>query len=296
MDIHVLKTFVAVCEYGGFSAAGEVLGYTQSTVSSQIKQLEKELNTTLFDRMHHKITMTPDGILVLDHVRQILAAQEKMIGELHQVKHIAGELRLAMSSSVCARYFEKDYLGFQERFPEIRLKITEAGTEQMFNMLRKNETDIVFTLDAHIYDSEFEICGERLESTHFVAAPDHPLASRAKLTIKDIIDEPFILTERGMSYRKLLDAYLASESLEIRPVLEIGNPLQICSIVRKGNSLSFLPDFISDKYTENGQLVRLPMEDCSIMVWTQILIHRNKWRSPALNALIDYYKKIIANT
>lgn len=44
MDLNVLRTFVAVCEYSGFSAAGERLGYTQSTVSSQIRQLEKELN------------------------------------------------------------------------------------------------------------------------------------------------------------------------------------------------------------------------------------------------------------
>ncbi|MFQ9126408.1 MAG: LysR family transcriptional regulator [Butyricicoccaceae bacterium] len=50
MDLNVLRTFVAVCEYSGFSAAGERLGYTQSTVSSQIRQLEKELNVALFDR------------------------------------------------------------------------------------------------------------------------------------------------------------------------------------------------------------------------------------------------------
>ena len=50
MDTNVLKTFIAVCEYSGFSAAAKELGYTQSTVSSQIKQLEKELGVRLFDR------------------------------------------------------------------------------------------------------------------------------------------------------------------------------------------------------------------------------------------------------
>ena len=60
MDIHVLKTFIAVCEYSGFSAAAKKLGYTQSTVSSQIRQLEKELNVSLFDRFYHKIKLTSD--------------------------------------------------------------------------------------------------------------------------------------------------------------------------------------------------------------------------------------------
>ena len=64
MDTNVLKTFIAVCEYSGFSAAAKELGYTQSTVSSQIKQLEKELDVRLFDRYYHKINLTEKGVLV----------------------------------------------------------------------------------------------------------------------------------------------------------------------------------------------------------------------------------------
>ena len=75
MDIHVLKTFVAVCEYSGFSAAAEKLGYTQSTVSSQIRQLEAELDTVLFDRFYHRINLTADGVVVLQYARSILEDQ-----------------------------------------------------------------------------------------------------------------------------------------------------------------------------------------------------------------------------
>ena len=71
MDTNVLKTFIAVCEYSGFSAAAKELGYTQSTVSSQIKQLEKELDVRLFDRYYHKINLTEKGVLVLQQARNI---------------------------------------------------------------------------------------------------------------------------------------------------------------------------------------------------------------------------------
>ena len=97
-----------------------------------------------------------------------------------------------------------------------------------------------------------------------------------------------------MSYRRLLDDLLSSRSLEIRPVLEIGNPLQICSIVAESSLVSFLPDFITRKYIQRGELAALPVEDCGIRVWTQLLLHKNKWRSPALNAFIDFYRKIIS--
>ena len=154
MDIHVLKTFIAVCEYSGFSAAAKKLGYTQSTVSSQIRQLEKELNVSLFDRFYHKIKLTSDGAIVLRYARDMVESNEKMLSEIRRTEHIAGTIRLSMSSSVCNRYFKDDFLQFRERFPGIHLIVSESGTEEMFHMLQKNETDLVFTLDSHIYDSE----------------------------------------------------------------------------------------------------------------------------------------------
>lgn len=293
MDINILKTFVAVCEYSGFSSAAIKLGYTQSTVSSQIKQLENELGTVLFDRFYHRISLTADGIIVLQYARNILNAHEKMLTSISGQEQIEGELRLAMSSSISNRYFGREYLAFRQKYPGIRLTITECGTEKMFDMLRKNEADLVFTLDSHIYESEFEICAERREHAHFVAAADSRLGTAGNLSVRDIMNEPFILTEHGMSYRRLLDEKLAAMSYEINPVLEAGNPLQICAMVSESELLSFLPDFITDSYVTEGKLVYLQVDDCDISVWTQLLIHRNKWRSPALNAFIAHYTGII---
>lgn len=90
MDLNVLRTFVAVCEYSGFSAAGERLGYTQSTVSSQIRQLEKELNVALFDRFYHRIVLTQEGSLVLRYARDVLTAQEKLMVALHHADEVTG--------------------------------------------------------------------------------------------------------------------------------------------------------------------------------------------------------------
>ena len=77
MDTNVLKTFISVCEYSGFSAAAKKLGYTQSTVSSQIRQLERELDTVLFDRFYHKIV--PVSYTHLDvYKRQVLRCAMRM--------------------------------------------------------------------------------------------------------------------------------------------------------------------------------------------------------------------------
>ncbi len=257
MDTNVLRTFIAVCEYSGFSAAAQKLGYTQSTVSSQIRQLEKELDTVLFDRYYHKIELTSDGEIALRYARRILEAHEKMTAEIRQQERIEGTIHLSMSSSVCNRYFKEDFLRFRQRYPGIHLIVSESITEKMFDMLQKNETDLVFTLDSHIYNSEFRICAEREEAVHFIAAADHPLIEKGSLTLKDLCTEEFVLTESNMSYRKLLNHELATGSIEIQPVLEIGNPLQICEIVKNSCLLSFLPDFISQEYVQSGQLKTL---------------------------------------
>ena len=283
MNTNNLKTFIAVCGHAGFSAAAKELGYTQSTVSSQIKQLEAELQVRLFDRYYHRVSLTEEGILVLQQARNILNAQEKMLASLKFGERIEGEIRLAMSSSICNRYFKEDFLQFRRKYPGIRAEIKEGGTEQMFDMLRKNEADIVFTLDRHIYDSDFIICAEQEEQAHFIAATDHPLAKR-RLTLQELCGNEFVLTERKMSYRAIL---------EIRPILEIGNPIQICELVKKSNLLSFLPDFVTEDYVRTGQVTRLPVEDSMETVWTQLLIHKNKWRSPAIHAFLDFYKDVM---
>ena len=292
MDTNVLKTFIAVCEYSGFSAAAKELGYTQSTVSSQIKQLEKELDVRLFDRYYHKINLTEKGVLVLQQARNILNAQAKMLDSLNSAESIEGEIRLSMSSSVCSRYFKNDFLRFHHQYPEIKVEITENGTEQMFDKLRKNETDLVFTLDRHIYDSDFIICAEQEEQVHFIAAADNPVTD-CSWKLSEISQNEFVLTEQAMSYRKILNETLASQSLEIRPVLEIGNPIQICELVKNSSLLSFLPDFISEKYVNDGQIKRLDVAGCPVTVWTQLLLHKNKWRSPAMNVFIEFYKGVM---
>lgn len=292
MDTNVLKTFIAVCEHSGFSAAAKALGYTQSTVSTQIKQLEKELQVTLFERYYHKISLTENGILVLKQARNILNEQDKMLSSINSGKRIEGEIRLAMSSSICNRYFKKDFLCFHRKYPGIQVKITECDTKQMFDMLCKNEADMVFTLDRHIYDSDFVICAEQEEKVHFIASTDNAALKR-KWTLNELCENEFVLTERRMSYRAILNETLASKSLEIRPVLEIGNPIQICELVKNSNLLSFLPDFITEEYVRNAQIKRLTVEDSLTTVWTQLLIHKNKWCSPAIHAFTEFYKEVM---
>lgn len=214
MDIKNLVTFINVAELNSFTKAAEMMGYSQSTVSFQIRQLEKELNTQLFDRINHTVMLTERGREVLEYAHEIGRLTKDLQDSMKTENKVRGYVRLAMADSLCEDFFD-DYQDFRQQYPEISLKIAAAGTEEMFRLVNHNETDMILTLDNHIYNAEYSIVREAKVRTHFVADKNSPLADKKCITVRELVKYPFLLTEKGMSYRRLMDEKLAGMSLEI---------------------------------------------------------------------------------
>ncbi|MCI8293523.1 MAG: LysR family transcriptional regulator [Hespellia sp.] len=288
MDLKNLISFIHVAEQNSFTKAAQTLGYSQSTISFQIKQLETELNSQLFERINHTVALTEKGKEVLEYAHQISKLTQELEETIQTKKDVKGHIRLAMADSLCDSFLGDGFLDFRKKYPDISLKIIAAGTEEMFRLINHNEVDAILTLDNHIYNAEYIIVREEKVHTHFVASPACPLAHADTLSIRDLLTQPFILTEKGMSYRRLLDEKLSEYSLEIDPVLEIGSTGLICPLVEQGVGISFLPDYITAQEIASGNMVRLHVKDFEIHVWKQLLYHRNKWISPPIESVIQY--------
>jgi len=126
---------------------------------------------------------------------------------------------------------------------------------------------------------------------HFVTNVRSRFAVVKSLSVKDIVNEPFILTEYGQGYRKVFDRELAKKSLEITPVLEIGRTDIITSVLVEHDMISYLPDFVTKELVEAGKLCYLNVCDVNIEIWKQLIYHKNKWLSRSLKAFIDYVKE-----
>lgn len=287
MDLKNIRTFIYVAELANFTKAAELLGFSQSTVSFQIKQLENELNVKLFERINHTVKLTEQGRGFLNYAHEMDKLTQEMEVLLREEKEITGHIRVAMADSLCVLFGDR-LEQFWLQNPKISLKVIAAGTEEMIRLLNHNEVDLVFTLDNHIYDTEYIILREEKINTHFVAVSDCPLASGRPISIHDIINYPFLLTEKGMSYRRLMDERLAALSLEVHPVLETGNTEVICRLVEQGAGCSFLPDYVTEEGVKQGRLIRLLVEDFQIEVWKQLICHRDKWISPQMEAVMEY--------
>lgn len=288
MDIKNLITFMHVAELGSFTKAAHKLGYSQSTVSFQIKQLETELKTQLFERVNHTVALTANGRETLEYAHQVSKLTQELEENMHNERAVRGHVRLAMADSLCDSLLSENFHVFRERYPDITLKIIAAGTEEMFRLINHNEVDAILTLDNHIYNAEYVIVREEKAGTHFVAGADCPLCKAGPIPVRELIRRPFVLTEKGMSYRRLMDEKMAEMSLEVCPVMEIGSANLICTLVEQGVGVSFLPDYVTAERVKEGRMSYLDVEDCKIEVWKQLLYHRDKWVSPQMESVLQY--------
>ena len=291
MELRNVITFIHVAELGSFTKAAEFLGYSQSTVSFQIKQLEEELGCLLFERINHTVTLTQRGHEMVSYAHRIRELTEEFKENMTKEEEISGHIHIIAPDSVCDGLIHSHYIDFHRRYPGISIKFTTADTLVMFDMLDHNEADLIITLDSHSYHKDYVIAKEERLSMHFVAAADSKFAGIRGLSIRDMIGEPFILTEYGQGYRRVLDKELAKKSLEIVPVLEIGRTDMSTSMLVRSNMISYLPDFVTKERIDSGELCYLDVCDMELEIWKQLIYHKNKWISKSLKTIIDYIKE-----
>lgn len=287
MELRNLTTFVRVAELRSFSRAAKQLGYSQSAVSMQISQLEVELGTSLFDRIGKTIALTPQGSRFFEYAQNILHMAEDAKNRMREGASIKGQLRIAMAESICMSLFPGVLSRFCERYPDIQVTVSSGTAPDMFRALAQNDVDLLYHLDNQMYRSDLLIPLSRPAPAIFVASREHPLAGREDIALEELLAHRFILTEKGMSYRMHLDNQLARMDLAVEPFLEIGNTDVIVKLLLRNMGISFLPEFVVRERLESGELVALDVRGVQVELSRQLLCHKGKWITPAMQAMID---------
>ena len=288
MDLRGLQIFIEVAEQRSFTRAGELLGYSQPTISFQIRQLEQEIGVPLFDRIGHTVSLTEAGAEALLYAQQICNLSQEMTLGARQQRKAKGTVRIGMADSLCTPLVADDFGSFQKAHPDVNLKIYNADTAGLLRMLDHNEVDLVCTMDLPVYNTAYVTANEEPVGVHFVLSPEHPLARQESVKVMQLLELPFFLTEKGMSYRRVMEEKLAELSLEVVPTLETGRADVLCRLVEEGSGISLLPDYVTEASVQAGKLKRLKVEEFQIVVWKQILYRREKWLSPHMKATISH--------
>lgn len=287
MELRELSTFLQVANQQSFSKAAQVLGYTQAAVTIQIKQLETELNTRLFDRIGKQISLTHQGRIFYHHVVAILNGLEEARDAVADSPELTGTLCIGSIESICASFLPELLSEYHKRYPKVEISIITDSPEILLDKMSKNTVDIVYLMDKRMYDSKWVKVLEEPEDIIFVAQAAHPYTKKNDLTLSQVIQEPFILTEKNASYRLILDQYLAAYDMEIRPFIESGSTDFIIRLLQTNQGLSFLPRFTVQSQIDAGTLAPVAVRDFHMRIWRQIVYHKDKWVTREMKAFLE---------
>jgi len=287
MELREIRTFLEVADLKSFCRAAEKLKYSQAAVTVQIKQLEKELNVHLFDRIGKQTTLTHEGEMFYQYASEIMRNVAYARNALGQSSELTGRLVIGTIESICSTLFPPLIREYHHRYPGVNINIVVDSPGALLNMMNSNQVDMVYFLDRRMYDAKWVKILEKPEEIIFAASKDHIFAKVTGLTIDQVITQPLILTEKDASYRFILEQYLASDDKKLHPFLEIGNTEFIIKLLKQNEGISFLPEFTIKKDMELGSLTALSMREFHLRTWRQIVYHKDKWLSREMKAFME---------
>ncbi len=286
MEFRQLHTFVTIAQEESFSRAAELLGYSQSAVTVQIRRLEGELKVRLFDRMGKQTILTAQGRRFLQYANDILRdlEQAKMAVSTEEEPH--EPLHVGTLESLCFSKLPPILKYFRDHYPKVPVKITTGSPKELIGMMERNQLDLIYFLDRSRYSSSWNKELEVREPIVFVASPESKLAGTRGLTVEELLEEPFFLTEKNENYRRELDQFLESKNKGLTPVLEISNTEFIIQSLRRNRGISYLPYFAVEERIREGTLAVLDVTDFRAVMYRQLFYHKNKWKSPEMEEFI----------
>ena len=245
MELRQLEYFVAVAEERNFTRAAEKAHVAQPGVSAQIRRLERELGQQLLDRSGRAVRLTDAGAAVLPYARAALAA---VAGARAAVDELTGLLRGRVAVGMVTSH-DLDLpgllAGFHRDHPGVEVTLTEAGSAELVEGLRKGVLDaaIVSLGPGEVADLEYVVVTD--EAITAAVAPEHELAGLSEVPLAELRDRPLISLPPGTGIRSHLEQACAAAGFRPRIVCEAGDPSVLAQFAAHGLGVAILPDSLA---------------------------------------------------
>lgn len=285
MEIRHFVTLQRIVDTGSFSKAAGQLGYTQSTVTSHIQALEREIGLPLFDRIGRQVKLTEVGEKLLPYTRELLEVYEK-IENIGNVEEVRGELRIAAPESITVYRLEPVLRAYRKHFPLVKIKLRNGSCGDNKRLLLHGEADVAFLVMPLVEDEELVVHRLKEESVVVVGSADRQFDEIDDAIANGKLEEPIIVNERDCVYRTMLEDDLARRGVVPSQTMELWSIEAIKRCVISGLGISLLPRMTVDEELGYGSLKLIRAKGEFAAIYSQMAVHRKKWVSPALAAFI----------
>lgn len=258
MDTRLLETLLAVVRAGGFTAAADELSLSQSTVSAHLAELEKLAGTALFDRLPRGAVPTAAGRRLAERAPDILARLQNAFEAAAEVSaRPVGPVRLHAPDSVCAYLLVPVLRDLRTRCPDLQPILQPAGTRDALAAVEERRADLALVIEPAVAAPHLELDDLGPLDLALVAAPDHRLAGRRRVTMRDLSTESVLLLEEGCSYSDDLAGRLV-QSRRAAPHGRYGSVETVKRLVEAGLGVAVLPAATVAEEIADGRLLALP--------------------------------------
>lgn len=252
-----LEILLAVHDHGSINGAAKALHLTQPTVSMQMKKLSEAINTPLYDITHRKLVFTDAGLELAKTAVEVLDSFARLDLSLDRMRELkSGTLRLAVVNT--SQYFIPHLLGpFCERYPGIDVQLKVGNRQQTIERLKQGVDDF-FVFSHPPQDIETESIEFLRNPLVAIAHEDHPLAKRKRVSLQELLNEPFLIREQGSGTRHAVEQFMQQHDAKLNIKMTIESNVAIKHSVMSKLGVSILS---AHTLTFGGQtgLAKLPV-------------------------------------
>jgi len=263
---------------------------TQPAVTFQVRQLEEQFNTRLFDRTHNRISLTEAGQVIYEHAIKIFELYGQMENSVREITgEISGTLTLGASTTI-AEYMLPALLGnFRSEFPDINIQLKVSNTDGIVSMIENNEIDLgVVEAPVHNKNLIVEMCRE--DRLVCVVPTTHPLAEQSTATLEDVMEYPYICREEGSGTREVIGEYLEQHHVPesaLKLTMELGSPEAIKGAVEAGMGISIVSIATIAKELELKTLKAVNLEPALTRPFS-FVYKKQKFRVQVMEELLEF--------
>ena len=291
MELRQLEYFVAVAEEANFTRAAQRVHVSQSGVSAQIRQLERDLGTPLIDRSGRVATLTGAGAAALPHARAALAAAAAARQAVDDVTGLlSGRLVVGMVTACTVTPLFDALAAFHLAHPGVEIALEEGNSDWLTERVRTGLADLALIGAAGAPPRGLEAFTIVSDGLAAAVPPGHPLAGRDCVTLAELTKYPIVSLPRGTGVRAVFDQSCAAQ--EVRPdiAFQASAPGAVADLAGRGLGVAVLAETMAAAFS--GQLAAVPIEDIAIpsllaLVWAP-------GESPALRELLAHSRRAFA--
>jgi len=288
-----LVTFKTILEVGSFQKAADKLGYTQSTVTFQIKQLEEELALKLFEKIGRRMELTQAGKDIMPYIDMILQGAEQISNYGKSLSEISGSLKLAIPDSILIYNMQPFMQAFTHEAPNVQLIVNSIQSGEINQSVADGTADIGINCEKDSYPDS--IIHKKLGKYKAVLVAS-PFANSNLLDfITPHQRKPIslICNEPDGYYQLDMDKYLSGKDILLNPPMKVQSIEAVKRCVMNNLGIAVVPTYSIGEELKNGSLMPIKTELDEKKYDSFYIYHKNKWISPQMELALDLLKKYV---